>query len=41
MRTGFQSQIILTIRREKMTYTVLDYLEEGFMALAMMPKTWQ
>ena len=39
IRMDFQNLLILSIGRERMAYTVLDYLEEGYMELVPMPKT--
>ena len=37
--TDFQNLFILITGRERMTYIVLDYLEEGYMELALILKT--
>lgn len=39
MRMGLQSPVILTIGRERTGYTALGYFKEGFLELALMPKT--
>ena len=37
--TDFQNLFILITGRERMAYIVLDYLEEGYMELALILKT--
>ena len=39
VRMDFQNLFILITGRERMAYTVLDYLEEGYMELALILKT--
>ena len=38
VRMDFQNLFILITGRERMAYTVLDYLEEGYMEIALILK---
>ena len=37
--TDFQNLFILIIGRERMAYTMLDYLEKGYMEVVLILKT--